>query len=181
MKEIKIFVPDSMDSEAVQKELQEQINAKLPITERCKSFEDACRLTGMSLPDGVDKLPRHAVAYIKLCIIARALNEGWEPKFTKDEYRYFPWYVTYWPDELAEMNADERAQLEKRGFCKLPAGVGGASYGSYVGGSVLASNNDVSNTDPNFGGALASRTSEIALFFGKAFHEIWSDYLFAVE
>ncbi len=181
MKEIKIMVPDSMDSEVVQKELQEQINAKLPITERCKTFEDALRLTGVTLPDIFGELPKHVIAYMKLCIIARALNEGWEPKFTKDEYRYYPWFVIYWPDELAGMDEEERAKLEEKGFCKLPAGVGSAYSGSLGGGSVLGSLADVSCASALFGGALASRTREIALYFGKAFHEIWSDYLFAVK
>ena len=181
MKEIKILVPDTMDCEAVRKELQEQINAELPITERCKTFEDALKIAGINWPDSMDILPKHQSAYIKLCIIAGVLNEGWKPKFTKDEYRYYPWFIIYWPDELAEMDADERAELEKHGFCKLPAGVGYANDGSHDGGSVLNSISVVSSPCAYCGGALASRTSEIALFFGKAFHEIWSDYLFAVE
>lgn len=155
MKEIKILVPDSMDSEVVQKELQEQINAKLPITERCKTFEDALRLTGVTLPDIFGELPKHVIAYMKLCIIARALNEGWEPKFTKDEHRYYPWFVIYWPDELAEMDEEERAKLEEKGFCNLPAGVGDANTGSSDGVSVLNSNYVVSRTNTRSSGVLS--------------------------
>lgn len=39
-------------------------------------------------------------------------------------------------------------------FFQLPAGVGSANNGSNDGGSVLNSNNDVSNTNTNYGGAL---------------------------
>lgn len=155
-----------------------------PITERCKTFEDAARLVGVDA-DEIDQtcalLPKHAAAYVKLCVIARALNEGWKPAFIKDEYRYYPWFALYWPDELASMDEADRKELEEKGLRPLPAGVGSASGGSSVGGSVLDSYLDVSLADPSYGGALASRTHEIALFFGKAFHEIWQDYLFAVE
>lgn len=155
-----------------------------PITERCKTFEDAARLAGVDA-DEIDQtcalLPKHAAAYVKLCVIARALNEGWKPAFTDEEYRCYPWFVIYYPDELASMGEADRKELEERGLRPLPAGVGCAHNGSRDGGSVLNSDDAVSCASACYGGALASRTHEIALFFGKAFHEIWQDYLFAVE
>lgn len=32
------------------------------------------------------------IAFLKLRIIAAALNEGWEPTFDKDEERWYPWF-----------------------------------------------------------------------------------------
>lgn len=68
------------------------------ITERVKSFEDACQVLGISasVPD-VKGLPRKhqkaIVANYKLIIIAEALNEGWKPNWqNSDEYKYYPWF-----------------------------------------------------------------------------------------
>lgn len=68
------------------------------ITERVKSFEDACQVLGIStnVPD-VKGLPRKhqkaIVANYKLIIIAEALNEGWKPNWQdSDEYKYYPWF-----------------------------------------------------------------------------------------
>ena len=48
-----------------------------PVTERIKTFEDAVRATGMKLPldnNQLSCLPKDVVAYMKLRIIAAALN-----------------------------------------------------------------------------------------------------------
>lgn len=70
-----------------------------PITERVKSFEEACQELGIT-PDlpHVDHLPekhqRSIIAYYKLCIITEALNEGWSPDPIDRpfEFRYYPWF-----------------------------------------------------------------------------------------
>ena len=73
---------------------------KVDITQRVKTFEDACAVLDLSanvhLPD-VSRLPKqHAnsvIAYYKLCIIAEALNEGWKPNWADtDECKWFPWW-----------------------------------------------------------------------------------------
>lgn len=46
------------------------------------------------------------VAYLKLRIITAALNEGWEPQFTQDEDRWFPWHVL-WTEEELSSKSDE--------------------------------------------------------------------------
>lgn len=68
------------------------------ITERVKSFEDACQIMGIStnVPD-VKGLPRKhqkaIIANYKLGIIAEALNEGWKPNWQdSSEYKYYPWF-----------------------------------------------------------------------------------------
>ena len=66
------------------------------IKERIKTFEDACKELGIK-PDDVlhSALERDIVsinAYSKLIVIARALNEGWEPNWNdSSEYKYYPW------------------------------------------------------------------------------------------
>ena len=66
------------------------------ITDKIKSFEDACkhlRLNPNDLPV-VDMLPekdrKSIIAFYKLTIIIRALNEGWEPDWSNwDEWKYY--------------------------------------------------------------------------------------------
>ncbi len=63
------------------------------ITERVKSYEDACRELGIRPLDfdGYDEADE--IAYIKLKTIAKALNEGWKPNWTNsNEYKYYPWF-----------------------------------------------------------------------------------------
>ena len=64
-----------------------------PITERVKTWEYACKILGVcpeeaerQWADGGLTMPDE-IAYQKLRMIASALNEGWQPQFTKKEYR----------------------------------------------------------------------------------------------
>ena len=69
------------------------------ITDKIKSFEDACQALGLdpaALPD-VSKLREKdqaaQIAQYKLSIIAEALNEGWAPDWKNNrEYKYLPWF-----------------------------------------------------------------------------------------
>lgn len=73
------------------------------IQDRIKTYEDACEELGLDpedqLPfytkeDGNDDAFKLCInAFTKLCIIARALNEGWIPDFTNtNQYKWFPWF-----------------------------------------------------------------------------------------
>ena len=71
----------------------------MKIIEKVKSFEDACGVLGVSteLPDlssiQDEKIKKSTEAFIKLCTITKALNEGWEPDWTDhSQYKYFPWF-----------------------------------------------------------------------------------------
>ena len=79
-----------------------------PVTERVKTFEDACNELGElnSLVVAYKKWIETSAslnksfcedieAYLKLRIICAALNEGWQPKFTEDELRWYPWFYLY--------------------------------------------------------------------------------------
>lgn len=71
-----------------------------PITERVKSYEDACAVLGIhptelniSVAGYGDGLSESIKAYGKLIVIAQALNEGWTPDWTNsNEYKYYPWF-----------------------------------------------------------------------------------------
>jgi hypothetical protein len=68
------------------------------ITDRVKTFEDACGVLGLDpgnvLPSGGYLANNIAVtAYAKLVIITRALNEGWKPDWSDaGESKYCPYF-----------------------------------------------------------------------------------------
>jgi len=64
------------------------------ITDRVKTFDDACNIVGINPFDvwqeGDDS---DEVAYKKLKVIARSLNEGWEPDYNDSNQRkWYPWF-----------------------------------------------------------------------------------------
>lgn len=160
---------------------EEQKKDERPITERVKTFEDACNelgedhklvqqfraAEGTPLMDSID-----VVAYFKLRIITAALNEGWEPQFTEDEERWYP-YLTLWFEGELDDKSDE--WKDERNL-QVPVVVGGADLGSNVGVSALDSHYDVSSSNPTNGSALVFRKSEIARFAGQQFTELWANY-----
>ena len=119
------------------------------ITDRVKSFEDACQVLGIStnVPE-VKGLPRKhqkaIIANYKLIIIAEALNEGWKPNWQdSDEYKYYPWF---------DMSN--------------PAGVG-CSYTNPAASTAIA----------NFGSRLCLKNRELAIYFGQTFTDLFNDSL----
>lgn len=119
------------------------------ITDRVKSFEDACQVLGIStnVPE-VKGLPRKhqkaIIANYKLIVIAEALNEGWKPNWQdSDEYKYYPWF---------DMSN--------------PAGVGDSS--TYV---------TASRTYANVGSRLCLKNRELAIYFGQTFTDLFNDSL----
>lgn len=71
----------------------EHFNQK--ITERIKTFEDACGYLDINIDTfnaTCKDLPDDEVAYRKIKMIAKSLNEGWEPNWeNSNEYKYYPW------------------------------------------------------------------------------------------
>lgn len=153
------------------------------ITERVKTFEDALEVLGevhcfvseynTLVNSGlIHSLSPDLVAYLKLRIIAAALNEGWEPQFTVDEYRYFPWFDFYTQKEIDEMDEEDRSRVVCRAFNNSYAN-GGVAYAHSYGASSL------SYLDS--GSRLAFKTRELAIYAGKQFVEIWADFVFRPE
>ncbi|WP_157474625.1 hypothetical protein [Dyadobacter sp. Leaf189] len=71
----------------------------IDIKDRVKSYEDACRLLQIK-PAQLSEftvVPREfrapTYAFHRLCVIAKALNEGWEPDWdNNNQYKYYPWF-----------------------------------------------------------------------------------------
>lgn len=151
------------------------------VTERIKTFEDACNELGKEhtlvreywdvyhtgIMFGAD-----IIAYLKLRIIAAALNEDWKPQFATDEYRYFPWFRLYTQSEIDEMNEEEKSRVVCRSSNYADAG-GGVAYAGTFG--------DSSSTSTSFGAWLAFKTRELVEYAGIQFVEIWADYVFKPE
>lgn len=119
------------------------------ITDRVKSFEDACQVLGIStnVPE-VKGLPRKhqkaIIANYKLIVIAEALNEGWKPNWQdSDEYKYYPWF---------DMSN--------------PAGVG-----------YSFTNSAASAATAKVGSRLCLKNRELAIYFGQTFTDLFNDSL----
>lgn len=157
------------------------------IMERVKTYEDACTVLDLSPILALDDLcicSQHqdghfsfrggldvtAKAYLKLCIIAAALNEGWQPQFTKDEYRWYPYFYLYTKEQYDRLDEDEKKD------CRV---VGRAySFASVYGGVVYASAYYAwSRSGTHRGSRLAFKSEELAEYCGKQFIDIWMEYL----
>lgn len=121
-------------------------NSKLSITERVKTFEDACEVLGIdgtiligTIDDALADDSDSIIAYTKLVIIIKALNEGWKPNWNaSDEYKHYPWF-----------------DLEK-------------GFGLY---SVICN-----CTDSGVGSRLCFRSRELAKYASEQFIDLYKDY-----
>ena len=91
------------------------------VKERIKTFEDACREIGIDAEAwSRDKislgLEPDVLAFLKLRIIVKALNEGWEPQFIEDEYRYYPWFILYTGEEYNKLDEEEKSRVVYRSY-----------------------------------------------------------------
>lgn len=155
-----------------------------PVTERIKTFEDA-RKEVERLAEGGNEvlanllcdyesnadniLTKSTLAYMKLCIIAAALNEGWEPKFTTDEHRWCPWFYIYTQEEIDKMDEEDKKKLWLFG--------GGSDAGASCGLAYASSHYVWSGPSASFSARLAVKSEELAKYFGQQFIDIWSDYV----
>lgn len=122
------------------------------ITDKIKSFEDACkhlRLNPNDLPV-VDMLPekdrKSIIAFYKLTIIIRALNEGWADWSNWDEWKYFNWFYV-------EKGEDQRSS----GF---RSDITGYTY-----------------VDTHADSRLCFKNIELAKYAAEQFKELYREYL----
>ena len=159
-----------------QKELLEHLFGRevfkpADVKERIKTFADAAKAVGIEDPEEWEEqysdLEPDVLAYFKLRIITKALNEGWEPKFTVGEYRWFPFFVLYTKDEIDKMDEKTRSRVVRRSY-----------YNSYASGGVafVDAHDDSSNTYSGYGSRLAFKSEELAEYAGKQFTEIYADF-----
>lgn len=154
-----------------------------PVTERIKTFDDACNELGADHPmvsvydalvtraNGEQSLAewmgKDVVAFLKLRIITEALNEGWHPKFTEDEYRYYPWFYIYTKEEYDNFSEEEKRRC-----------VGRAIFNAFaLGGLVFSIANYASSSSSSSNGVrLAFSNRDLAEYAGKQFIDIWADF-----
>lgn len=147
------------------------------VRKRIKTFEDACREIGIDAEAwNRDKislgLEPDVLAFLKLRIIVKALNEGWEPQFTEDECRYYPWFILYTREEYNKLDEEEKSRVVYRSsYCADALGGVSCASASY----------DSSDTSASFGVRLAFKTSELAAYCGRQFLDIWADFVFLPE
>ena len=144
------------------------------IRDRIKTFEDAKRELGNDHPlvkewNLGDNLSADLEAYLKLRIIVAALNEGWKPKFTTDEWRYYPYFYLVTNDEIEKMDDDERSRVVLRS----------ADYAYAYGGIVCAyAAYDSSFAYTSYGSRLAFKNRDLAIYAGQQFIDIYAEYCF---
>lgn len=145
-----------------------------------KTYEDACEalgikpMTSLFIEYGAcmkeEVIDIAHIAYIKLCTIAQAINNDKDfPRFVKDEYRYYPYFILYNQKEVDEMSDEDKSRLVFWG--------GHASYGASCGLACASSDYAWSSASAYIGSRLAVSSSEQAIYFGNQFKELWKDYL----
>ena len=147
------------------------------VRKRIKTFEDACHEIGIDAEAwNRDKislgLEPDVLAFLKLRIIVKALNEGWEPRFTEDECRYYPWFILYTGEEYNKLDEEEKSRVVCRSSSSAYA-LGGVSF--------AAASSDSSYSVASIGVLLAFKTSELAAYRGRQFLDIWADFVFLPE
>lgn len=162
------------------------------ITERIKTFDDAYNElaaqtigldASLSHPmiqayDAVQFAEEHSnrkiaadvKAYLQLCIITAALNEGWTPQFTKGERRWYP-YFYLWKENEPRGKSDEW-----KDYHQLFHWGGYARSGSRCGVAASASLHVWSFTYAHFGSRLAYKTEALATFAGRTFAPVYARF-----
>lgn len=150
------------------------------IMERVKTFEDACRELGEDHPfvrsyNGYannihenNKNDTDILAYLKLRIICAALNEGWEPLFTEDEWRYYPWFTLWTEDELSEKSDEWKTDRHLISTGEYQTDYAGLAFANSISAP--------SDAYANIGSRLCLKSDTLAVYCGKQFINIWADF-----
>lgn len=142
-----------------------------PVTDRIKTFEDACAAVGIDpeqFEEQYGEAPAHLQAYLKLDIICQALNEGWEPEFTGDEWRWYPWHLLWTEDEMSSKDEDW-----KRSKALIPTG---DYVTEYAGFACAFSSSAPSGTTAYIGSRLCLKSEVLSDYCGKQFIRLWADF-----
>lgn len=157
----------------------EDVCAPKNVMDRVKTFEDACIETGTDIQafnEMTKNLDEHVVTYMKLSIIVKALNEDDKfPYFTKDEWRYYPYFWLYTKDEYEKMNAKDREKISRVLFRSCYDAFSDGGVASAYAGSAA------SVTNAYVGARLAFRNKELALYAGKQFIDLYVKHLFDAD
>ena len=187
MKSVKLNVPTGLASDFAKEMIElckkyevetDGLKSLLPVMERIKTFEDAYLDLGKDHPlckQYTDikamaqvELPTELLAYLRLRIINAALNEGWEPEFNVNEYRWYPWFYLYTQKEIDRMDDADKGRVLGRSNNNANASAG-VAYSN--------TNYASSNSYTNNGARLCFKTEELAEYAGKQFLKEWSDFI----
>lgn len=157
------------------------------ITERIKTFDDALKEVGRLAYGGNNDLAilladyelnvdniytKGVLAYMKLCIIAAALNEGWVPKYKEEEYRWYCRFVVWRKEELQNKSD---AWIKEHNIYMF----GGHSYDASLCGLAFGySSLSWFYSSLHCSACIALKNSELAEYCGKQFIDIWAEYIF---
>lgn len=146
-----------------------QFKEVLPVTDRVKTFRDACREVCID-PSmyfiRCENEPADVIAYMKLRVICKALNEGWEPQFTEGEERWNPVFLLWSKEELSLMSDDQKA---KRHLIDR-------YLGDWAGFSYSVSENVIESYASNSASRLCLKSQQLADYCGKQFVNLWADF-----
>ena len=173
------------EAEPSQKEFMKQIfgadTFASNVMQRVKTFQDAVNELGNEHPLVIEyntwckqiggAYSADVMAYLKLRIIAAALNEGWEPKFTKDERRYYPYFYLLQKEEYEQLNDEDKKHCISRSYKDANA---------YRGFVYAYTDNATSYLDSADCVRLAFKTRKLAEYAGKQFFGIWTDFVFKI-
>ena len=191
MKEVTLQVPDGKSVEwkevngvtipvLVDEPSVEAKKDDRPVIERIKTFENAMEELGedntfvkeyWAVVNVEIELSADIMAFLKLRIIAAALNEGWIHQFTDEEVRWYPWFTLWTKEELA----DKSEEWKKDRALWLFGGKSG--NGASCGLACASSSSAWSNSGAYLSARLAVKNEELAVYFGKQFISIWADYV----
>lgn len=157
--------------------IQNTDKSKLPVTERIKTFGDACYELGdkhpyvqdyLTIDNGKVAVSPDILAYLKLRIICAALNEGWKPKFTEDEWCYYPRFYLYTQQALEDMDDEEKQERHIIGTGDYETEYCDFGF-AYLGFAPLTANVRV-------GSHLCLKNNELVTYCGKQFIKLWADF-----
>lgn len=161
--------------------LGEEEKDNRPVTERIKTFEDACKELGNDHPmvlayqntnlrdPEVVEENRDIIAYMKLRIITAALNESWQPQFTEDEWRWYPWFCLWTDEELSEKSDEWKQKHHLIDF-------GEYFQGEWAGFAYAYSDSAPSCTLAYVGSRLCYQREALADYSGRQFADLWADF-----
>jgi hypothetical protein len=128
----------------------------MDITKKITSYEDACKELGLNpekLPiveDLPEKDRKSIIAYYKLIIVIRALNEGWEASILSNERKYERKYWNYFY----------------------------APYGTYDGLVSDDADSACSSMTTSVGSRLCFKSRKLAAYAREQFRDLYFEYLF---
>ena len=132
---MQLLVIDSKNAAKVYREAGPELKAKIvetfgqsvtggKVTDRIKTFEDACNELGINAEAFVQAIgyiePADELAYRKLKVIVKALNEGWTPDWDNTtQKKWRPWFYLNSPGFRFSDSAYGRTSSDSAGGSRL--------------------------------------------------------------